>query len=238
MGNCCNKKKYLVDRITSENNSKGSNTNTNKTSDKKKDKKEKKQNSTESEKKLILKENRKYNPDSYDILIPKKKKDMNQKKENTELTGKNKKIYDEYKDILLSYIKFREKIELECIEEKIYILQKIDNEELISLYNQIINQNNDKGSINEFLLEKKLYQFISYKRELKKNFKVMDFKMCEERIKFGNPNDNKIDLLSENLCKKLNLKNMKNNEITYINYENWSILIFHFPLKYLKKWSN
>ena len=215
MGNCCKKRKSLVEIITSESQTSKESRKNEKSSDK--NIKEKNENNYKKEKinDLILKENRMKVPESEEKFISVKKVDVINinKKEKSKYI--NQKLLNEYKDILTNYIKFRKNIELKCEEKNIYVIKKSDNEQLIGLYNQIKSEKEDIIEYDE-LIEETLNNFLYNKEKINKKFNVMDFKMCEEGIK---SEDNKIDLLNDYLSKKLDLKQKKGNKITYINYE-------------------
>ena len=220
MGNCC-KKKLLTERI--ETVSKTSNENTSKSGGEGKGNKEKNNESNENPKKyglLILKENI---PSSEIPLRPKKKDNKNEVE--IKLEEKDKKKFKEYKDIMVNYIDFRKKLEKIGKEEKIYVVEYTNIEELISLYNEIIkemdSENNNEIEIDiDDIINEKVKDFIINKKEIKTKFKVMDLKMCKENIKKG---ENGIDLLSDELCEKLKLGNMKKGEFNYINEDNGEI---------------
>ena len=213
MGNCCKKRiNNLVDKISLESQSKRESKKSNKSTDK--NPKEKYENYTM----LILGQNkRNKNPESHERpLLLRKKNDYIINKAKEKLESIDEKVLKNYEVILLNYIKFRKEIEFKCEKEKIYVVKKSDNEDLISLYNEIINNENNDEVDEKQLIKEKLINFITNKQKIKVKFKVMNFNMCEEIIK---TEDNKIDLLNENLCKKLELQKMKDNEVTYINNE-------------------
>ena len=218
MGNCC-KKKLLTERI--ETVSKTSNENTSKSGGEGKGNKEKNNESNENPKKydlLLLKDN----IASSEKQLNRPKKKSNKNEVEIKLEEKDKKKFKEYKDIMVNYIDFRKKLEKIGKEEKIYVVEYTNIEELISLYNEIIkemdSENNNEIEIDiDDIINEKVKDFIINKKEIKTKFKVMDLKMCKENIKKG---ENGIDLLSDELCEKLKLGNMKKGEFNYINEDN------------------
>ena len=218
MGNCC-KKKLLTERI--ETVSKTSNENTSKSGGEGKGNKEKNNESNENPKKydLLLLKN---NIASSEKQLNRPKKKSNKKEVEIKLEEKDKKKFKEYKDIMVNYIDFRKKLEKIGKEEKIYVVEYTNIEELISLYNEIIkemdSENNNEIEIDiDDIINEKVKDFIINKKEIKTKFKVMNLKMCKESIKKG---EYGIDLLSDELCEKLKLGNMKKGEFNYINEDN------------------
>ena len=205
MGNCCKKRlESLKDKISSNGtNRRESNTNSKKTNE------NESLNYKEKNNIMILKDNQP--SDSKEMFLYKNKKKRNGDEKEERESKIDKKKFKEYKDILRKYLDFRKIINDKCKIEKIYVIEKDENDELISLYNNIIEERN-----NEEDEDKIIKDFILNGNEIKKNFKVMDFEKCKKRIK--DERLNKIDLLNSELCNKLNLK-MENNDVTYINPE-------------------
>ena len=205
MGNCCKKRlESLKDKISSNGtNRRESNTNSKKTNE------NESLNYKEKNNIMILKDNQP--SDSKEMFLYKNKKKRNGDEKEERESKFDIKKFKEYKDILQKYLDFRMIIDDKCKIEKIYVIEKDENDELISLYNNIIEERN-----NEEDEDKIIKDFILNGNEIKKNFKVMDFEKCKKRIK--DERLNKIDLLNSELCNKLNLK-MENNDVTYINPE-------------------
>ena len=216
MGNCCKKRLNLVEKISKKYQ------NTEEKTSKSETKKNNEENVTEKKNKdiLILTKNIKNNkaPESEEESLT--KKDLINVNINFQRKEKfDEKKFKEYKNILSSYIKFRDKIESVCNKEKIYVVKNNDNELLIGLYNEVTKEREEEKVIEDDIINEKLIKFIKDKEEIRTKFKVMNFKMCEESIKADDKNEKKIDLLSHELCKLLQLKDMKGNEFSYINNE-------------------
>ena len=209
MGNCCKKRPNLnlEDKISQGSQpSNRSRENTNKTKEKNLNNKKDVKTSI-----MILKNNR-GDLGSREAL----KKSETNSHSNDSVIKIDKKQYKLYKEILLDYIEFRKKLEISSKEEKIYIVKKSDNEQLIYLYNAIINENDYEERKNEIIKEK-INNFLSNKQKLGTNFKAINLKLCENMIKEENDDEKTIDLLNKKLCEKLKIKEYKDNCFTYIN---------------------
>ena len=131
MGNCCKKRQNLVEKISegSQSSSRSKkNSNQTKENHHLNNKKE-----VKTSKILILKDNL----GSKEALV---KGETNNQSIDSKIKI-DKKQYKLYKEILLEYIEFRKILENSKKEEKIYIVKKSDNEQLIYLYNDIMNEN-------------------------------------------------------------------------------------------------
>ena len=221
MGNCCKKKKMdlLTYKINQEimssrypkENSKDKNTTKNKNNN----------NGEKIKNVMILKKNRS-GLDSKEPLTSNEGKDNysdNPKKQN-EMPKIDKNQLKEYKDILSSYIKLRNDLEKKCKLKNIYVVNRNKNLELIKLYNDIKERENENIEIEEDkLVDEKLIEFISRINEFDKKMKAMNFDLCKKSIDSGNSNETQIDLLNSYLCKKLDVQGTKKNEVTYVNNE-------------------
>ena len=221
MGTCCKKKKMdlLTYKINQEimssrysnKNSKDKNTTKNKNNN----------NGEKIKNVMILKKNRS-GLDSKEPLTSNEGKDNysdNPKKQN-EMPNINKNQLKEYKDILSSYIKLRNDLEKKCKLKNIYVVNRNKNLELIKLYNDIKERENENIEIKEDkLVDEKLIEFINRKNKFDKKMKAMNFDLCKESIDSGNSNKTQIDLLNSYLCKKLDVQGTKKNEVTYVNNE-------------------
>ena len=220
MGNCCKKKKMdlLTYKINQEiMSSRYSNKNS-------KDKNTTKNNNNGEKIKnvMVLKENRSEGLDSKEPLTSNEGKENysdNLKKQN-EMPKIDKNQLKEYKDILSSYIKLRNDLEKKCKLKNIYVVNRNKNLELIKLYNDIKERENENIEIEEDkLVDEKLIEFINRKNKFDKKMKAMNFDLCKESIDSGNSNKIQIDLLNSYLCKKLDVQGTKKNEVTYVNNE-------------------
>ena len=163
--------------------------------------------------KLILNVN-KFDPQSEDHLLSSPKEKVDNSTEN-KMKIDNKK-FKKYKKILSIYIEFRENLELNCEKKEIYIVNKENTEELIKLYNiitkeRLIEVDKDK------IIEEKLTNFLERQEEFKFNFPVYAYSDCVKCLNSKNLDNKRIDLLNKELYKKLELKNSKGNQVTYIN---------------------
>ena len=159
MGNCCKKRlESLKDKISSNGtNRRESNTNSKKTNE------NESLNYKEKNNIMILKDNQP--SDSKEMFLYKNKKKRNGDEKEEKESKIDKKKFTEYKDILRKYLDFRKIINDKCKIEKIYVIEKDENDELISLYNNIIEERN-----NEEDEDKIIKDFILNGNEIKKKF--------------------------------------------------------------------
>ena len=205
MGNCCKKRQNLVEKI-SEGSQSSSRSKKNSNQTKENHLNNKKE--VKTSKILILKDNL----GSKEALV---KGETNNQSIDSKIKI-DKKQYKLYKEILLEYIEFRKILENSKKEEKIYIVKKSDNEQLIYLYNDIMNEN-DYEERKEEIIKEKINNFLSNKHQLETNFKALNLKLCQNMIEEENDYEKTIDLLNKKLCEKLKIKEYKENYFTYIN---------------------
>ena len=231
MGNCCKKRLLFTDKLSSTFPKRTESDNSKKTSENINNNEKNKKEISNLKENNILILNKNLQSGSKDILLHVNKNSKENKK-NEEDIHIDQKQFKNYKDILTNYLDFRKKIDNKCEEKKIYVVPKDDNNELISLYNEIV-RSKDYDINRDKIIEEKLKNFMRNGEEIKTKYEVLNFEKCKERI--GDEKNNKIDLLNYELCKKLKLGKMKNNDVIYINNENFEFRYLRFKNnKYIK----
>ena len=84
------------------------------------------------------------------------------------------------------------------------------------MYN-IITKERLIGVDKDKIIEEKLTNFLERQEEFKFNFPVYAYSDCVKCLNSKNLDNKRIDLLNKELYKKLELKNSKGNQVTYIN---------------------
>ena len=145
----------------------------------------------------------------------------------------SKKYTDKYERILYNYLLLNEGINNKnTISNILYIINKKDNEELMSLLNKVINNENYKSlDINETeekikIIKDVVEEFLDDRKTLNKNIKIYNYKGCIKE----NLTDKEIDIVDDNFMKDMEIKTNKTHEIKFINYDkdNDSIIILEF----------
>ena len=124
----------------------------------------------------------------------------------------NSKKGKKFKNIILNYLLFHEKLKTKS-NLKVYIINKKDNDYVINLYNKIINNNeyklNADNRIKEKILDEVIYE--SNIREFNKKIKFYSYEECLQM------KDELIDIVDSTFCKDLGIKENENIKATYIN---------------------
>ena len=170
-----------------------------------------------------------YNNESIDSKTRFKKsdKDMNkeEKKSSGESSSKMKKFFgflgfnnyskNNYFKIIFNYLNLHEKLNNEN-NINVYIINKKDNDDIIKLYNEIINNNEYKLNIDNEevkikIIEKIVNKFISSKQKFNNKITICSYEECFDL------KDELIDLIDSTFCKDMGINEMKGKEALYIN---------------------
>ena len=136
--------------------------------------------------------------------------------------SKYNKIISKYEKILYNYLKLKENM----INKKnmiLYIINKKDNDDIISLYNLILAnkeykllKSNTSDKKKKEIIKTIIYNFILEKKEINSKIKVYNYEECKKNLK-----NNLIDLVDKDFINEMEIKINKDNETKYIdNYNN------------------
>ena len=237
MGNCCKKKKDECQFVDIENSENNNNNKVDLLTLKNKGGKNYNDKDDDSENESKIKGNYNFEVDdnkidsSTQLKAPKEtdnKEEDNNKNKNNKLNKNVKK----YEKIIFDYLKLKENIGNKK-QLLLYIINKSDNDDIISIYNSVI-ENKDYKLLKSKASDKKkkeiiinaINSYMKIKTEFNKDIKVYNYEECKENLK-----NKVIDIVDKNFIKGMGLKVNKENETKYIdNYDNDNII-----LEFIKK---
>jgi hypothetical protein len=237
MGNCCKKKKDNCQSVDIENSENNSNNKVDLLAIKKKEgKNHKEKDDNYSENETKIKENYRFEVDDNKIdsstqLKAPKKIDNKEEDNNKKIIKLNKNV-KKYEKIIFDYLKLKENMGNKK-QLLLFVVNKSDNDDIISIYNSVI-ENKDYKLLKSKTSDKKKKEIIinainshmKLKNEINKDIKVYNYEECKENLK-----NKVIDIVDKNFIKGMGLKVNKENETKYIdNYDNDNII-----LEFIKK---